>query len=150
MNILDAIKNAQAKDFDTLRGEFSNVPSRLSSPTSGNPIARAHFAMIRELARMQVPSLGVNAAAEDFEAVADYLTRITSMFDVFLQDVGAEVKDCAPCSVDMDCFAGKFFGAIDGFALFELDKCANEVRAEYQDEDAAVDFRNAELGHEGL
>jgi len=146
MNIIQAIRNGlQADDFDTLRGEFTQVPSssKLASPTSRNPIAKAHYAMIRELARMHIPSYSVNATADEHDDVADYLQRLTSMFDIFMQSVGEEVKDNALYPIDMDCFAGKFYGAIDGFALHEL-KAAAETAREGQDEDADVEYREAE------
>lgn len=126
--------------LDALRGEFTQIPSasRLASPTSHNPLARAHYAMIRELARMQVPRIGTNDDPEDFEAVADYLLRVTPLFDRWLQAVGAEVKSNALCRIDENMFSEQFYGAISGNATHELD-CAAEAAREVQDEGADAD-----------
>jgi hypothetical protein len=136
MNITDAIFDAFG-----LKGEFTKVDaSKLASPTSSNPIAKAHFAMIRELARMRLPSIGVSATPEDFEDVADYLVRVTSMFDMFLQSVGEDVRSNALCNIDLAQFSNQFAGAIDGNAVYEL-TCAAEAAREAQDEDADCDYR---------
>jgi hypothetical protein len=134
MTLLDALKFGA-------EGEFTQVApsSRLASPTSHNPLARAHFAMMRELARMAVPSIGLDDDPEDFEAVADYVRRVTDLFDVtWLQAVGEEVKSNALCHIDMAMFSGQFVGAIDGNATFEC-QCAADAAREAQDEGAAAD-----------
>jgi hypothetical protein len=135
MNISDALRFG-------IEGEFTQVsPSKLASPTSQNPIARAHFALIKELARMHVPSLSVSPTPEEFDDVADYLRRVTDLFDVsWLQPIGQEVQSNALCSINTQMFCGQFVGAIDGNATHEI-QAAREAAAEGQDEDADADYR---------
>lgn len=146
MTLFEAIQNGLgATAFDTLRGEFTEVApsSKLASPTSTNPISKAHFAMIRELARMHIPT--VDGSPEGFEDCADYIRRVTALFDVtWLQAVGTEIESNASNTVDLNMFCGQFVGAIDGNATHELDCCADAAR-DAQDEGADADYRWDEM-----
>jgi hypothetical protein len=128
-----------------LRGEFAHInPSRLASPTSTNPISVAHFAMIKELARMQPAKISVSGAPEDFEDVADYIVRLAATFDRLLLAVGESVKENALCQVDLNDFTGVVADAIQGNATFDIDQAAQAAQ-EAQDEDADTDYRYDEL-----
>lgn len=128
-----------------LRGEFSQVsPSRLASPTSTNPISVAHFAMIKELARMQPAKIGISASPEDFEDVADYLVKLAATFDRLLLAVGESVKENALCQINMKDFTGVVADAIHGNATYNVDQAAEASRAA-QDEEADTDYRYDEL-----
>ena len=138
---------------EALTGEFTQIPpdSKLASPTSINPIARAHYALIRELTRMRVPSLSINTEPEEFEDVADYIERVAALFDVtWLQAVGSDVKANALCSIDMEMFSNQFVGAVSGNATYEL-SCAAESAREAQDVEAFSDYEyeRDRMGHEG-
>ena len=128
-----------------LRGEFAQIsPSRLASPTSTNPISVAHFAMIKEMARMQPAKIGVSASPEDFEDVADYMVRLAATFDRLLIAVGESVKENALCQIDLKDFTGVVADAIQGNALFNIDQAANAAR-DPQDDAADTDYRYDEL-----
>ena len=133
------------KFFRDLEGQFTQIPpqSKLASPDSRNPIAKAHFAMIKELARLRVPSIPIVPEGEDFEEVADYLLRVAAVIDVFMADVGAEVKDNALTLVDVKEFENVMRDGIEGRCLHELDMCAQEARAAQNDSDEG-DRRYAE------
>jgi len=127
--------------IEALRGEFTEInPSKLASPTSTNPIARAHFALIRELARMHVPQLSVSPDGDEFDDVADYLLRLAQAVDRHVLEVGKEVKFNALCGVDLNLFDRQMQSALEGFALHNIDAAAQAAR-EQQDEDADTDYR---------
>jgi len=154
MNIIDAIKSGlQASDFDTMRGEFTQLPprSRLASPTSTNPIARAHYAMLREIARLHVPQIDVSPVPEQFEDTSDYLLRFAVAVDRFLADVGAVVRENATSDVPAKDFENVVYNAVSDSCVRHINVAA-EVCREGQDEDADADYRRddfQELGHEG-
>src|SRR6266702_7046916 len=101
------------KLFRDLEGSFTAVPpsSRWASADSKNPLGRAHYAMIRELCRMHIPHLPVVPEGEDFEDVADYLTRVAHIVDLFVKDVGEEVKSNALPVVDLKDFENVLLNA---------------------------------------
>lgn len=127
MNIKDAL----------LQGQFTVIDSaQFASPTSPNPIARAHYNMIRELARMRVPSIPINPEAEDFEETADYLIRLATVWDLMVKDLGEEVRANALSTVDMTQFAGVCFGAVQGYATHEIVGAAEAARQAQNEGDA--------------
>jgi hypothetical protein len=130
------------KFFRDLEGTFTAIPpsSKLASPTSQNPIAKAHFAMIRELARMHVPQIGVSPEPEEFEDTADYLLRVAAVVDAFVREVGLEVKCNALCLVDLKDFEGVLLNGMEGYCLASIDQAAEAAR-EAQNEGDAGDRR---------
>ena len=134
------------KFFRDLEGTFTQIPpsSRLASPTSKNPIAKAHFAMIRELARTHVPSISVSPEPEEFEDTADYLLRVAAVVDVFVREVGLEVKCNALSLVDLNDFEGVMLNGLEGYSLHQIDQAAEAAR-EAQNESDAGDRRYDEV-----
>jgi hypothetical protein len=125
------------KFFRDMEGTFTQIPpsSRLASPTSKNPIAKAHFAMIRELARMHVPSISVSPEPEEFEDTADYLLRVAAVVDVFVREVGLEVKCNALSLVDLSEFENVMRDGIEGRCLHEIDMSAEAAREAQNESD---------------
>ncbi len=117
---------------ELLHGEFTEVDvSALSVPPSAHPLAKAHVALVQELARLNVPHYGMHPTPGEHEDVADYLVRIAQAMDRHLKEVGREVQANATCvKIDDGCFTGAFFAAIDGNATFEIDRCAEGIREE--------------------
>ncbi len=141
------------KLFRDLEGSFTAIPpsSRWASADSKNPIGKAHYAMIRELCRMHIPHLPVTPEGEDFDDVADYLTRVAHIVDLFVKDVGAEVKSNALNVVDLRQFENVLLNALEGYATSEIEQAseaAREAQHEYDDPDRRYDEwrddRNAE------
>jgi hypothetical protein len=120
---------------ELLLGEFTEIPvSALAVPINAHPLAKAHFALVQELARLHVPHYGMHPTPDQHEDVADYLVRIAQAMDRHLKEVGRDVQDNAPgVKLDGKCFDGAFLGAIQGNATFEVDRAANAVREEYQE-----------------
>jgi len=120
---------------DLLLGEFTEIPvSALAIPPTAHPLAKAHFALVQELARLNVPHYSTDPTPEQHEDVADYLIRIAQAMDRHLKEVGREVQANATCvKVDEKCFDGAFFGALDGFATYECDRAAQAIREEHRE-----------------
>jgi hypothetical protein len=133
-------------DIPIIRGEFEVIDNRLHiepRPIRTDAMARIHRALVEAMNRLDVPQLPTQPEPEDFEAVADYIQRVTLIFDVtWLQDIGAEVASNALCRIDQSMFCGQFVGAIDGNATFELDSAAQAAReAQEHAEDEEADRR---------
>ena len=54
--------------------------------------------------------------------------------DEWLQLVGLEVKSNSTVRVNMDLFDGQFERAVDGWAVFECERVAEDLRDEYEAE----------------
>ena len=132
-------------NHDIMRGVFEIIENRLT-PTvldvegkphvskRTDPIAVAHAAMIRELARMHVPKYSnYQPEPEDHEDVADYILRLAAIWDLHLLAVGQEVKSNALCVVDLDDFTNKCHEAVEGYSTHQADEAAQAAR-EQQDE----------------
>jgi hypothetical protein len=121
---------------ELLHGEFTEIPvTALSVPINAHPLAKAHFALVQELARLNVPHYGMHPTPEQHEDVADYLVRIAQAMDRHLKEVGREVQaNALGKHVDGKCFERAFLGAIEGNATFEIDQCAASLRDEIMDD----------------
>ena len=75
-----------------LPGTFTVIdPAKLASASSSNPIAQAHYQLLRELVPLAVPQIGINPMPEEFEDMADYLTRVATIYALDCQ-CGGEAK----------------------------------------------------------
>jgi hypothetical protein len=131
-----------------LLGEFTEIPvASLALPPNAHPLAKAHVALVQELARLHVPHYGLHATPEQHEDVADYLIRIAQAMDRHLAEVGREVNRNAGVSVDQAPFAGAFLGAIEGNATFECDRAAAAMREDAREASWwSSPYRNRFLG----
>ena len=96
-----------------------------------NPIAVAHREAVEFLARLYVPSISVTPDPEEFGAVADFAMRWAQIGDRVLKAIGEEVKANSCSNINLSLFTDQFVGAIDGNALFEVEKAEQEMRAEW-------------------
>jgi hypothetical protein len=120
----------------TMRGTVTEIeaPKIAASNTAPlNAIAKAHEALIAELAPMQPPRIHVNPHPEEFEDVADYILRVSQMVDRWLLAVGTEVRSNATTHINLDLFKGMMVDAVDGWATSECDTAAAGLRDEYED-----------------
>ena len=124
-------------------GNFTQIDMAEAKPVPAHPLAKAHTVMIGELARLQVPRLPIVPEPEDFEEVADYLLRVAAVIDVFMADVGAEVRDNALTLVDVKEFENVMRDGIEGRCLHEIDM-ASEAAREAQNAGDDGDRRYAE------
>jgi len=130
---------------DPIRGEFEvfTEPQRMNDPmralletlsraNSGrhNPIATVHREAVQALARLYVPHISVSPSADQFRNVADFLVHWARISDRLLKIVGEQARSNTCETLDMRVFEDRFFGAIEGEATFELERCAQAVEAE--------------------
>lgn len=119
----------------TMRGTFVEITAPKIAASIGapiNPIAKAHEALIAELAPMQPPRIHINPHPEEFEDVADYILRVAQMVDRWLLAVGTEVRSNATAHINLDLFKGMMVDAVDGWCTSECDGAASELRSEYE------------------
>jgi hypothetical protein len=98
-----------------------------------NSIAIAHREAVQCLSRLYVPYLSATPSPEDFEAMADFAVKWAQLGDRVLKAIGEEAKANSTSNLAMSLFEGQFVGAIEGNATFELEKCAEELRAEWDE-----------------
>ena len=115
-----------------------NMLVRASSNETYNLIAIAHREAIQCLSRLYVPRLSVTPSPEEFEDLADFATRWAKIGDQVIKAIGEEVRSNSSESINESMFRDRFFGALDGDTTFEIDRCAEAVRAE-QDEWNGID-----------
>lgn len=132
-----------------LLGEFTEIPvSALAIPPTAHSLAKAHFALVQELARLAVPHYSDDATPEQHEDVADYLLRIAQAMDRHIKEVGREAQaNATAVKFDRTMFQDTFVKAIDGNELFELDRAATAMREEHREMNwRASPYRNRALG----
>ena len=112
---------------------------RRASGARHNAIATVHREAVQALARLYVPHISVSPSADQFRDVADFLVHWARISDRLLKIVGEEAASNTSERIDAAVFEGRFFGAIDGDATFELERCAAAVEAE---EEAANCYDN--------
>ena len=116
------------------RGDYTIIDVANPMPViSGNPLAKAHEAMVRELSRVVVPRIDVSPVPEQMEDVADYIERTARMFDRWLLKVGEELQSNATVNIDMSVFTDQFLGAVQGNATHECDREAEALREDFQE-----------------
>ena len=99
-----------------------------------NPFEIAKRKLIAQLARLPVPRIDVTPEPEQLHDVADHLRAVAQAGDEWLRLVGLEVKSNATVRVNMDLFDGQFERAVDGWAVFECERVAEDLRDDYEAE----------------
>lgn len=98
-----------------------------------NAIAVVHREAVQCLARLFVPYISTTPDPEEFEAVADFAKRWAEIGDRVMKVLGEEVKANSCENVNLSLFEGQFLGAIEGNLTFEVDRCAEAMRAEWDE-----------------
>src|SRR5580698_7899640 len=127
----------------TIKGEFDisieplskdrqTLIDVLSRANSGrhNPIATVHREAVQALARLYVPHISVSPSADQFRDVADFFRHWAAIGGRVAKIIGETARSNTTETLDMRVFDGPFLGAIEGEALFELERCAQAVEAE--------------------
>lgn len=96
--------------------------------TSPNPIRDAHNLMVTKLDCVTPPRLLTNPDPEDFEAVAEYIHAVARIMDEWMLNVGTDVQSNSTVRTDIDQFKGTFTDAVEGFALYEIQREAEALR----------------------
>lgn len=119
-------------------GTFTHIDLEAPAVAATHPLAKAQAVMVGELARLAAPRLHVNPLPEEFEDVADYLLRGARIIDAWIKEVGLEVRSAAVTNIDMGPFTEQVVGALQGNAMFEIDRAAEALREERNEIEAAV------------
>jgi hypothetical protein len=132
---------------DTIQGEFTVITEptrndalqglietlRRASGSRHNAIATVHREAVQALARLYVPHISVSPSPDQFRDMADFLTHWARIADRVLKIVGEEAKANSCENVNAGLFDGQFQATLEGYALFELEKCAEGLQAEYDE-----------------
>lgn len=111
-----------------------HTSSTASARAKINPIELAHMELTADIARMltapgSIPSYPPSPAAEDHEAVRDYLLALAAIYGRHLRKIGLEICSNSLGAIDMNDFSdGVFVDAITGFATFAIEEEADRVR----------------------
>lgn len=103
-----------------------------SKPLSNNPFEIARRKLITMLAAVQAPDpIGVgNPEPRDFELVRDHIAEVAAIADIWLRAIGDELRCNTTLNLNKQSFEGAFTGAVDGWATFECDRCADHCEEE--------------------
>ena len=92
-----------------------------------------HFAiMVQRLAALRVPQSAGEGDGNDLRDLSDHMVQVADAVDSYFAAIGREVIMNSPIKIDAALFE-PVFDAIQGNALFEIDRAANARDAEYQD-----------------
>lgn len=99
---------------------------------SNNPFEIARRKLITALAAVKAPDpIGVGRPEpRDFESVKDHIAEIAAIADIWLRAIGDELRCNTTENLNMSCFESAFTGAVEGWATFECDRCAEALEEE--------------------
>jgi hypothetical protein len=101
---------------------------------SNNFFEIARRDLIAAISAMPVPSpIDPSPLAAQFEEVGEHIHYMAVLVDGWLRKIGAEVASNSTSTCDMRCFTEQFSGAVEGFALFEVQKAAEQIRADAEE-----------------
>lgn len=90
----------------------------------------AHQELLRKLHALEVPKLDHCSTPDQLLGVKEHLEEIAKAVDAYVEKVGEEATRSTTAHIDDRWFRHLLFGALDGYALFELEKAADEIREE--------------------
>ena len=86
--------------------------------------------LLQGLSALEIPSLSPLATPGELMSVKAYLEKLAAIVDGHIEKLADEVKRSTPALIDDRWFKGILFGGLEGFALYELDSAADELREE--------------------
>jgi hypothetical protein len=93
------------------------------TPQPNNPFEIARRALISALVRMEAPKAFTTfPVPSEFTGVIDHMRQAAGLFDEWLAAIGHQVADNSSGNVDMRLFRSAFTDAIDGNAMWEVEK----------------------------
>ncbi len=107
----------------------ASTSSTTTTIRSQNPFEAARLALIQKLLRLQVPkALSSYPIPSDFVELANHVREASAIFDEWIETIGFQVEQNAPCNVDQRAFCGAYTGAIEGNATFEIEEVGEAIR----------------------
>jgi hypothetical protein len=99
-----------------------------------NPFETARLALIKKLLAVKAPaSFSVFPVPGEFTSVVDHLREAAGIFDEWLAAIGHEITDNSSSRVDMGLFRSAFTDAVDGNAMWEVEKQGEQLVADHND-----------------
>ena len=81
----------------------------------------------------KLPSFSTFPVPQEFTAFRDCLTQATAVFDEIIAAIGHEVQDNSPCCVDIKLFRSPCSDAVDGNALWEIERAMEATIEDHND-----------------
>jgi hypothetical protein len=103
----------------------SLVAGRNLPPPSNLQVA--HTQLIARLLSLRVPRIVGEADGPDVRALSDLVVEVADAVDVYLEAIGREAGSHSPSGIDRSLFRKVLFGALEGNALHELHRIADEI-----------------------
>ena len=94
------------------------------------PIRLAHLSLVAKLASLEVPDISISPEGDEVRCLGDHLVQLADAVDTYIAAVGQELQSHALCRIDHRLFDGQVLGTLDGFALYEVDRAAEEIDEE--------------------
>lgn len=99
-----------------------------------NPFEAARLALIKKLLEIKSPgSFSIFPIPCEFTAVHHHVSEVTAICNEWLSAIGHEVADNSSSRVDIDLFRTAFSDAVDGMALWEIEKQAEALIEDHND-----------------
>ena len=95
----------------------------------GNPLHGAKMRLITQLARLPVPAIDVCPTADQIESVGDFILGLGALVDTLMLTIGEELRANATLPIRLDNFTSPMRNAVDGFALYDVQCVADELRS---------------------
>lgn len=93
-----------------------------------NAFETARLALIKKLLEIKSPdAFSVFPVPSQFTAIHHHVSEVTAICNEWLAAIGHEVADNSSSRVDLDLFRTAFSDAVDGMALWEIEKQAEAL-----------------------
>ena len=113
---------------------MSTTLTTITPPTrSQNPFEIARQQLIVALARIEVPAFSNFPVPSEFDAVRDYMRSLAGAVDETFAAIGHCVDDNSSSCVDLRLFLTPCTDAIDGNALWEVEKQKEAAVADHNE-----------------
>jgi hypothetical protein len=91
------------------------------------PLAVAYSDLVTGFLALRAPRIPVSPDPHHLLNIADHLREIAAIVDRYIEAVGSEIKSNSNVCVDGSLFDRQLFGALDGNALFEIQRAAEAI-----------------------
>ncbi|HWX14332.1 MAG TPA: hypothetical protein VNY06_05675 [Methylocella sp.] len=96
-------------------------------------IATVHKECVIALSRLYVPHISPSPSPDQFRDMADFLVHWARVADRVLKIVGDEARANTTENINLGYFQGQFQATVEGYSSFELERCAANVEAEWEE-----------------
>lgn len=91
-------------------------------------LERAKAELLAALTKLPVPTLSRRATPGELRDAKEHLTAMCRAFDTYIEKLGSEVRSSTSEHFDEAHFREATLSALDGFALYELESCAEHTQ----------------------